>query len=103
MHNNLIIRRKRNKILYTEFFIVAAVVGFLSTHLYKVHSAVAFLLGVLSMAFFSTLFFVNRIFRYLFSLTFSLVWAFLAYVLGQLIDHNSDTTALVFMVVAFLL
>src|SRR3954452_9176477 len=101
MYNNFIIRRRQNKILYTEFLILAVIVGFLSIRYYKVHTAIGFLLGVLSMGLFSALFFANRAFRYLFSITFSLVWGFLAYTIGQAIERTSDTTAWVFMALAF--
>ena len=101
MYNNFIIRRRQNKILYTEFLILAVIVGFLSIRYYKVHPAIGFLSAIFSMRLFLALFFANKMFRYLFSITFSLAWSALAFLLGQLIDANSDITAWVFTVLAF--
>src|SRR3954466_7091858 len=101
MHNNSINRKRPNTVLYTEFFTIAVIVGFLSNYYYNIHPAIAVLFGLLSMGLFSSLFFANRIFKYLFSVAFSLAWSFLALVLWKAIVNNSDATAWVFMGLAF--
>src|SRR5438270_13999927 len=101
MYSNFIIRRRQNKILYTEFFIVAIIVGFLLIRQYKFHPALGLLFGVLSMGLSSSLFFANRIFRYLFSIVFSFVWGFLAFVIWGSIDSTSNNIAWGFMALAF--
>ena len=46
------------------------------------------------------LFVESRIFRYIFSIIFSLAWAGGAFALGQNIDKKSDTTGIVFAILA---
>lgn len=101
MATKYIIRKRQNKILYVEILLAAVIIGFLSINHYKIHPAVAFLIGIGSAASLIFLFFSNRIFRYSFSILFSFIWGWAAFLLGQSIEKASDTTAWVFAIIAF--
>ena len=79
----------------------AVIIGLVLIEYYQVHPAVALLLGFGASILFISLFFANKIFRYSFSILFSLVWALAAFIVGQFIEKSSDTTAWVFSIVAF--
>ena len=101
MATKYIIRKRQNKILYTEALIAAVIIGLVSIKYYQVHPAIALLIGFGASILFIFLFFANKIFRYSFSILFSLVWALAAFVIGQFVESSSDTTAWVFGIVAF--
>jgi len=96
-----IIRKRQNTILYTEFFLAAIATGLFAYSYGKLHPATALLVGIGSMFLFAVLFFANIIFRYLFSILFSLGWALLAFVAIVSLETKSDATAWVFAIIAF--
>jgi len=87
------VKKRKNKILYTEFFFAALASGMLAYIYFKLHPAIALSVGIASIFAFAFLFFANGIFRYLFSILFSLGWAFLAFFAGHSIETKTDTTA----------
>ena len=101
MATKYIIRKRQNTILYTEFFLAALATGIVAFTYYKLHTATALLVGIASMFLFAVLFFANSIFRYLFSILFSLGWALLAFVAGVSVETKSDTTGWVFAIITF--
>jgi hypothetical protein len=96
-----IIRKRRNKILYTETLIVAVIIGFVSIKYYQVHPAIALVIALAAWFLLMSLFFANRIFRYSFSILFSIIWGLVAFIIGQFVEKSSDTTAWVFGILAF--
>ena len=101
MATKYLVRKRQNKILYTEALIAAVIIGLISIKYYQVHPAIALLLGFGASILFIFLFFSNKIFRYSFSILFSLVWALAAFIMGQFVEKSSDTTAWVFGILAF--
>ena len=91
-----IIRRRQNKLLSGDTLISIAIIGFILIKYYQVHPAIALLIGIAAYFFSILLFFSTKIFRYLFSVFFSLIWGLAAFVLGQFIETSSDTTASMF-------
>ncbi len=98
-----IIRKRQKTILYTEFFFAALTTGIVAFTYYKLHPATALLVGITTSFLFVILFFANKIFRYLFSILFSLGWALAAFAVGVSIETKTDTTAWVFAIIAFAL
>ena len=98
-----IVRKRQNKILYTEFFFAALAAGILALKYFEVHPAIALSVGIASIFLFAFLFFANGIFRFLFTILFSLGWAFIAFFAGHLIEAKTDTTSWVFAILAFAL
>ncbi len=103
MAHKYIVRKRQNKILYTEFLLLAGLIAFLSVSYYKIHPAIGLLIGIAAIFLFAVLFFKVKIFRYIFSVLFSLGWAAGAFMAGESIDKSSDATAWVFAVIAFAL
>lgn len=103
MSTKYIIRKRQNTILYTEFFLAALATGIVAYSYYKLHPATALLVDIGSMFLLAVLFFANSIFRYLFSILFSLGWALLAFVAGVSVETKSDTTTWVFAIIAFVM
>lgn len=103
MANKYIVRKRQNKILYAEFLLSAGLVAFLSVSYYKIHLGISLLIGIAAIFLFAVLFFKIRLFRYIFSILFSVGWAIGAFIAGESIDKNSDTTAWVFAAIAFAL
>jgi len=98
-----IIRKRRNTILYVEFFIVALATSLLLFKYFKLHPAIAFLVAIASFFISAFLFFSKSIFRYLFSLLFSLAWAFIAFFTGHLLETKTDMTAWTLALLAFVI
>ncbi len=96
-----IIRKRQNRILFIEVLMAAAVLGFLSFHYLQVDPAIGLLIGIAAVLSFFFLFFANKTFRYLFSILFSIIWASAAFLAGQYLEKNSNTTACVLAILAF--
>lgn len=103
MSSKYIVRKRQNKILYTEFLLSAGLIGFLSVSYYKIHPAIGLLIAIAAIFLFAVLSFKIRFFRYIFSILFSLVWTAGAFMAGESIDKSSDTTAWVFAAISFAL
>jgi len=88
-----IVRKRQNKILYLEIFIAVGIVCLLSINYYRVHPAIALIIGIVAVLLLISLFFANKIFRYTFSILFSFVWGTAAFLAGQYLEKSSDTTA----------
>lgn len=97
------IRKRQNKILYIEILIAAVVLCFFSIHYLQVHPAIGILIGIAAVLLFFFLFFANKIFRYLFSILFSTIWATGAFLAGQYLEKTSNTTAWVIAILAFVI
>ncbi len=101
MSRKFILQKRQNTILYSEFLITAGIVALLAFGYYKIHPAVALLIAIVSIFIFVYLFFTLRIFRYIFSISFSIGWAYGAFLLGQKLETSSNTTAWVFSLITF--
>jgi len=101
MASKFIIRKRQNKILYLEIFIAVGIVCLLSINYYRVHPAIALIIGIVAVLLLISLFFANKIFRYTFSILFSFIWGTAAFLAGQYLEKTSDTTAWVLAVLAF--
>lgn len=103
MASKYIVRKRQNKILYTEFLLSAGVIAVLSVTYYKTHPAIGLIIGIAALFLFAVLFFKVKIYRYIFSILFSVGWAVVAFLAGESIDKSSDTTAWIFAAIAFAL
>lgn len=101
MAKKIIVRKRQNRILYTEFILAAIIVTLLAVDQLKLHPAIALIIVIISFYAFALLFFKFRIFRYIFSILFSVGWTLCAYLLGQEIDKAGDTTSWVLSIVTF--
>lgn len=101
MAKKFILRKRQNKILYTEFFAASIIIALLTVFGLKLHPAIGIIISLVSIFGIVYLFFQFRIFRYLFSTIFSLGWATGAFLVGQQIEKTSNTTGWVLSIVAF--
>ena len=101
MAGKYIVRKRRNTILYSEFFIAAIVAAIFCVHQFQLHPAIGLLIGIGTLFLLIFLFVSSRIFRYIFSILFSLGWAAGAFSVGQSIDKKSEITSWIFGLVAF--
>lgn len=101
MARKYIVRKRQNTILYSEFFISAIVGAIYCVHQFKLHPAIGLLIGIGTLFLLIFLFVSSRIFRYIFSIIFSLGWASAAFFVGHSIDKKSDITSWVFALLAF--
>lgn len=92
MVQNLVVRKRMNKILYFEF-IVSAV--FISIYLAK-HFGLHFIIGlfIVFAAFMlvATLFFASKIFRYFFTFSFSFCFGLFGQMIGKNFDNGNNIT-----------
>jgi O-antigen/teichoic acid export membrane protein len=103
MARKYIYRKRQNTILYTEFLGAAVIAALVAIGYFKIHPAIALLVAIAALFLFIYLFFAFRIFRYSFSILFSLAWACGAFLVGQKFEKASNTTAWVFAFLAFCL
>lgn len=101
MAKKFTLRKRQNKILYAEFFVASIIIALLTVIGLKLHPAVGIIIALLSIFGIVYLFFQFRIFRYLFSILFSLGWATGAFLIGQQIEKSSNTTGWVLSIVTF--
>lgn len=100
MARKYIYRKRYNKILVYEFIIASIAIAVLTVVYLKIHPAIGLLIFIGAAALLIYLFVESRIFRYLFSILFSFGWAGAAYLFGQNLDKKSDTTSIVFAIIA---
>jgi hypothetical protein len=103
MKRNYVVRRRQNKILYSELFIASILIGLVIHYKLNIHPAISLLLGLGCLFLLAYLIPYSRVFRYFFAIAFSFVWGFGAYLLGAIIDGNSIITSCVFASLAFLI
>jgi len=101
MAKKITLRKRQNKILYTEFFATSILITLFTIIRLKLHPAIGILVALFSIFGIAYFFFQYRIFRYLFSLLFSLGWATGVFLIGQQIEITSNTTGWVLSIVAF--
>ena len=101
MSQGYIIHKRRNAILYTELLFTAAVIGIVSSIYMVLHPAVAVLMGGMFAILIAYLFFKFRIFRYTFSILFSIAWGVGIYLFVRKLDSASETTCWVLALVGF--
>jgi hypothetical protein len=101
MSQGYILHKRRNTILYTEFLFMAAGTGMFSSIYMLLHPVVGVLIGGVFALLIAFLFFNFRIFRYSFSLLFSIAWAVGMYLVGKKVDSASDTTSWILAAVGF--
>jgi hypothetical protein len=99
MAGKYIYRKRYIKILVYEFLIASIVIAVLTVVSSKIHPAIGLLIFIGVAALLIYLFVESRIFRYIFSILFSLAWASGAYLVGKNIDKKSIITSIVFIVI----
>jgi hypothetical protein len=75
MSHRYILHKTRNRTPYTEFLFMAAVTGIVSSINMVLHPLLGALIGGVFALLIAYLFFKFRIFRYSFSILFSVAWA----------------------------
>src|SRR5690349_8645414 len=92
MSHRYILHRRQNRILYAEFLLVAAVTAVGASFYMALHPMVGWLIGVVFALLIAYVFFRSRIFRYGFSILFSIAWGVGMYLFGGEIDCASTTS-----------
>lgn len=103
MARSYILRKRENKILYIEFFLLSVLAALLLVINLKLHIAFSIPIAIAALVGMIFLFFQFRLFRYLFSITFSVCWAIGAFLVGQQIEKSGDTTSWVLAVLTLLI
>ena len=101
MSQEYILHKRRNTILYTEFLFMAAVTGIVSSIYMVLHPVLGVLIGVFFALLIAYLFFNFRIFRYSFSILFSIAWGVGMYLVGKKLDSATDTTSWILAAAGF--
>jgi hypothetical protein len=101
MSKRYVIRKRENKIIYFETFITALLLSFILWKLFKYHWAFTIVtFGLFELGFIYA-FFELRLFRYIITVLFSMVYGFIGFVVGALIDKNTFTASVVFSFIAY--
>jgi len=93
MAKKFTLRKRQNKILYIEFILASILIALVSIVQFEIHPAIGIIIAIGAILGIVYLFFEFRLFRYVFSILFSLCWAVAAYLAGQNIDKASSTTS----------
>lgn len=101
MLSRYILRKRRNRIIYSDAVLVALLCSGGSLFYLKTSNTIALLIGIATAAIFVYFFFLNKLIRYSLSIFFSLLWAGVVFLAGQIIQSESVTTLSILAIVAF--
>lgn len=96
--------RRKTAIIYTDILLFSVGMSVWGVYIFKYHWSIAIVTLIGLVLGVNYLFFSNKIFRYVFSVLFSLLYGGIAAIIGAYLDKDNPTTpALVLGVLAFLI
>ena len=98
-----IVRKRYNSIIYIESFLVAFAITSASSDYFKYHWAYSLIVFFIILCLFLFVYFNFRILRYLITIYFSMLYGFLGYYLGRLIEKETFTAAVVLAFICYFL